>query len=476
MFSIHVSALLLALVVAPAAPVQEPQHQHPARRARSSARCILRRRARAPRRPQFDRAMALLHSFEFGPAIEGFNARCKADPGCAMAHWGIALARWTNPFAATIRPPAQLQQGLDAISRASQAGAEDRARARLHRGRGEAVRRRRHARPARARRRRTRRRWPGSRPAYPDDREASIFWALSLTAVGAADRQDLRESAEGRRDSREALSPEQPDHPGHHALHHSQLRRAGAAPISALAAARRYAKIAPRRRTRCTCRRTRSRASAPGRIRSTPTSRRPTPPGRPTARAEELHAMDYMDYAYLQTGQDKAARTMLDGCRRSRRASIRTPSPAPRRDRPASSRWPRFRRAGRSSGATGAAAAAARSRQPSRFPYAEAMTLLRARARRRAHRRARRRARVDRGAAGDPRSARAGQRSLLGRTGRHPARRRGRVCSRSPKARSDEALATMRAAARARTPPRRTRSRRARSRRRASCSARCCSS
>src|SRR5262249_42042170 len=72
----------------------------------------------AAAQPQFDRAMALLHSFEFGQAIQGFTSALEADPGCSIGHWGIALARWGNPFAAVIRPPAQLQQGLDAITAA----------------------------------------------------------------------------------------------------------------------------------------------------------------------------------------------------------------------------------------------------------------------------------------------------------------------------------------------------------------------
>ena len=41
-----------------------------------------------------------------------------------MAHWGIAIARWTQPFAATIRPPQQLQAGLEAITKARAAGAK----------------------------------------------------------------------------------------------------------------------------------------------------------------------------------------------------------------------------------------------------------------------------------------------------------------------------------------------------------------
>src|SRR5581483_10283833 len=46
----------------------------------------------------FNRAVALLHSFEFGRAIDGFNAVLAADKSCAMAEWGIALSRWGNPF------------------------------------------------------------------------------------------------------------------------------------------------------------------------------------------------------------------------------------------------------------------------------------------------------------------------------------------------------------------------------------------
>ena len=64
--------------------------------------------------PQFDRAVALLHSFEFGAAIDGFNSVLAADSTCAMAYWGIALARWTNPMAPAKRPPALLAQGRQA--------------------------------------------------------------------------------------------------------------------------------------------------------------------------------------------------------------------------------------------------------------------------------------------------------------------------------------------------------------------------
>ena len=47
---------------------------------------------------EFNRGMALLHSFWFAPAIESFNTVATLDPTCAMAHWGVAMSRMGNPF------------------------------------------------------------------------------------------------------------------------------------------------------------------------------------------------------------------------------------------------------------------------------------------------------------------------------------------------------------------------------------------
>jgi hypothetical protein len=62
--------------------------------------------------PQFNRAVALMHSFQFARAIEAFNVILVSDPSCAIAYWGIALSNWGNPFAAGLKLPAQLDQGL----------------------------------------------------------------------------------------------------------------------------------------------------------------------------------------------------------------------------------------------------------------------------------------------------------------------------------------------------------------------------
>ena len=72
---------------------------------------------------RFDRAVAQLHSFEFGAAIASFQSVLAGDSTCAMAHWGIALSRWTNPMAVGNRSPAQLRQGRESAEAATRLGA-----------------------------------------------------------------------------------------------------------------------------------------------------------------------------------------------------------------------------------------------------------------------------------------------------------------------------------------------------------------
>src|SRR5215210_1203160 len=128
--------------------------------------------------PQFNRGVALLHSFEFGRAIEAFDTALAADPSCATAYWGIALSRWGNPFSAGIRPAAALQQGRDAVDRARAIGTtSDRERAyvdavsRLY-AEAETL-------DQGARIRAYRDAMGKVAAAYPNDDEASIFYALS---------------------------------------------------------------------------------------------------------------------------------------------------------------------------------------------------------------------------------------------------------------------------------------------------------
>src|SRR3954453_18283480 len=66
---------------------------------------------------EFDRAVALLHSFQFSAAIQGFNAALKADSKCGIAYWGIALSQWSNPFAVGMKDTGQLQSGRESAER-----------------------------------------------------------------------------------------------------------------------------------------------------------------------------------------------------------------------------------------------------------------------------------------------------------------------------------------------------------------------
>ncbi|MEO7966885.1 MAG: hypothetical protein ABIT38_23560, partial [Gemmatimonadaceae bacterium] len=81
---------------------------------------------------QFNKGIALLHSFEFGAAISSFQDVLKQDSTCAMAQWGIALSRWTNPMAPGARPAAALENGRAAARAASQLAEHASARERAY--------------------------------------------------------------------------------------------------------------------------------------------------------------------------------------------------------------------------------------------------------------------------------------------------------------------------------------------------------
>ena len=81
---------------------------------------------------EFNRAVALLHSFQFSRAIEGFNAVLAEDATCGIAYWGIALSDWSNPFAEGMKDQDQLQAGRKSVERGKKVGAKtDRERAYL---------------------------------------------------------------------------------------------------------------------------------------------------------------------------------------------------------------------------------------------------------------------------------------------------------------------------------------------------------
>jgi hypothetical protein len=71
---------------------------------------------------RFDRGMQYQHSFWYLPAAEVFEETLKADPTCAIAHWGIALSLLDNPHIAI--PKGNLARGLAAIQKAKSLNAK----------------------------------------------------------------------------------------------------------------------------------------------------------------------------------------------------------------------------------------------------------------------------------------------------------------------------------------------------------------
>src|SRR5216684_8537161 len=72
---------------------------------------------------QFERALAMLHSFFFPETIKTFSSIPETDPSCAIAYWGIAISQRPNPFV----PPFSaevLKRGLDAVEKGEAIGAK----------------------------------------------------------------------------------------------------------------------------------------------------------------------------------------------------------------------------------------------------------------------------------------------------------------------------------------------------------------
>jgi hypothetical protein len=270
--------------------------------------------------PAFERGVALLHSFGYNVAERAFADVAREDPGCAMAQWGIAMTQyhpiWAAPTAAELaagkeaaeraaailaappagaNPPTERERGYVAAIGAFYAdapNADHKTRAGRYRDAlGELAKK------------------------YPDDPEATMFYALVL--IGTAPPSDATHAQQ--RKAVDLLIPlveKLPNHPGvaHYMIHGLDFPDVAA---QGLDAARRYARIAP---------------SSPHALHmpshvfvrlglwpETIASNRDSAAsaramgggyGAPGAK-DELHALDYLVYAYLQSGQDDDAAAVV---------------------------------------------------------------------------------------------------------------------------------------------------------------------
>ncbi len=254
----------------------------------------------------FNEAMKLQHSFWYEAAQEAFRHVRERDPSCVMSYWGETMALLVNPFVVT--SAANLRQGRALLAEARRIGAksereaglidalselyddEDPATHRARVGRYEQAMERLHTR-------------------FPDDPEVAIHYALALAvAASPTDKTYSKQLKAAEILEREAAR--QPQHPGvaHYLIHAYDTP---ALATRGIPAAERYASLA---------------ADAPHALHmpshiftrvgrwedSIETNRRSAE----TARArgaifDEIHALDYLVYGYLQTGQPEAARRAL---------------------------------------------------------------------------------------------------------------------------------------------------------------------
>jgi len=262
----------------------------------------------------FTRGMTLLHSFEYPQAEAAFKDAAAADPTCSIAHWGVAMSLyhplWTPPS------KAELERAHAALAKAEAAPAKSE-RERDYVAAVAAYYRDSDKLDPKARALAYNEAMSALHKRYPADREAAIFYALSQIAAGTLD-QDPNFSREKEAAAiLNAVLKEEPDHPGvtHYLIHGFDYP-----PLADLAvpAARRYASIAPDSPhaqhmpshifTRLgmwdesIASNLKSEAAARALVKSE---------GLEGGSNEQLHAMDYLAYAYLQTGQEAGAQRVL---------------------------------------------------------------------------------------------------------------------------------------------------------------------
>ena len=280
-------------------------------------------------RSEFIRGVALLHSFFYEEARRIFTAVAAKDPNCAMAQWGIAMT-WWHPIW-TPPTPDEMSAGKAAIQKAmAMKGGTD-----LERGfitalnayynsadsptTGEVGQSCHGPVGPRDRVMAYEKAMCALSERYPDDVETQTFYALAVLSVGYANPTDTTLSNQLKAARiLEKLWKKNPNHPGvaHYLIHsydYPALAERG------LAAARSYGSIAPwvphalHMPSHIFTRLGMWEESIAANRSSADASRAyAAMRHRDATEAEELHALDYMTYSYLQEGQDNKAKEIVD--------------------------------------------------------------------------------------------------------------------------------------------------------------------
>ncbi len=262
---------------------------------------------------QFKRALSMLHSFWYSEARKVFTAVTETDPDCSMGYWGVAMT-YVHPL---WEAPGKegLIKGNAAIKKARSVGKNTerewgyiaalevfyKKKERLtHTARAEAYRKA----------------MEGLYKRYPDDPEAAIFYALSL--LGTVSSKDKSYKIQRRAgEILEGILIDQPNHPGaaHYIIHSYDYPELA---HRAQQAAEIYAKIAPsvphalHMPSHIFTRLGLWEESIQSNLDSSKAARGFAERNQQAEVSyDDLHALDYLMYAYLQSGQDQKALGIL---------------------------------------------------------------------------------------------------------------------------------------------------------------------
>lgn len=256
--------------------------------------------------PQFDRAVAMLHSFWYPQGLNAFADITKTDPDCAMAYWGMAISRRANPMVGA--PGAvqdALKDALEAVGKAKLAGANTQ-RERDYIAAIETYYKDWEKRDYRTRVLAYEKAMEDVYLRYPDDPEAAVFYALAIDEavnVLPADPNFTRQLKAG--SILEKVLAANPEHPGalHYLIHTYDFP---ALADRGLVAARKYGDVAPAAPHAL---------HMPSHVYSMlgmwPDSIKANQAALSVANGY-AHALDFMVYAYLQMAYDIEAKRGVD--------------------------------------------------------------------------------------------------------------------------------------------------------------------
>jgi hypothetical protein len=292
--------LILALSLgAQTLPVQTEQHNHSSPEKLGTVSFAT--SCRPEVQQDFNRGVALLHSFDYAVAENMFKHVAEQDAQCAMAHWGVAMSYFHELWEPAIAPN-KFSAGQHEIVMAKQCKAcSDRERNFIY---ALGLIYDDDTTEYRTRARNYQKAMDEVAADNKKDAEAQVFYALALLAnASPADKTHANQ-----KEAAEILEPlfrAYPQHPGipHYLIHaydNAEMASRG------MTAAKEYSRIAPGLRTRCNMpshifTRLDCEEAIASNIAAKSAAHRQGESG------EELHSMDYLMHAYLQLGRKEAA-------------------------------------------------------------------------------------------------------------------------------------------------------------------------